>query len=359
MIRIIVVDDEILARIGIQTFLEQEKDIEVKGVFGFGNDALEFLKSNTVDIVLTDIEMTELDGFSLTGLIRENNYAKGVIIISSHEKFEYARKALDVKADAYILKHELDSEFLINTIRETYEKVKTTEESQKILIDNISNNAGDLMYQIGVIKFLNVENKNGLPDDLQETMFKNLVENIIGKYQISTLIEPINQHKFIFFQFEKKIDEVEIRRHINEICVDVVENLELYLNKRVIIILSSPFSKVTNVRTHYSQVKELGSVFQYVDDNIMEKVSLNEAAEINGMSVATFCKKFKEHTGVTFNQYVNEQKINKVKKLVKGKNNSLAEIADMTGFTNENYMSRVFQKVTGKTISKWRKEIFE
>ena len=61
MIRVIIVEDEILSRIGIQSLLEEQKDIEVAGTFGFAKDALEYLKTNLVDIVITDIEMPEMN----------------------------------------------------------------------------------------------------------------------------------------------------------------------------------------------------------------------------------------------------------------------------------------------------------
>jgi len=361
MIRVIIVDDEILARIGIQTLLEQDADIQVKGNFGFGEDAIRFCQNSTVDIVLTDIEMAELDGFSLIQTIKENNYAKGVIVISSHSKFEYARKALDKGVDAYILKHELESELLIKTIKETHKKVTVSADTPQkpLLLDSIQHDAGDLLYQLGVVKFLSVDTENCLPSDIDETMFGHLLENIVGKYNNATPFAQANKHRFIVFTFDEPVSEIDANRISNEICIDISENLELYLNKRVIIITSSLFGKMSSISRHYNQVMDLGNVFQYIDDNIMEKVGLNEAAAISGMSVANFCKKFKEYTGITFTQHVNEQRINRVKMLIKNKSNSLGEIAGMTGFTNENYMTRVFKQVTGKTISMWRKGNFE
>ena len=62
MIRVLVVDDEILARVGIQSILENCGDIRVAGAFGLAGDALDFLKTNIVDIVITDIEMRRTGG---------------------------------------------------------------------------------------------------------------------------------------------------------------------------------------------------------------------------------------------------------------------------------------------------------
>ena len=52
---------------------------------------------------------------------------------------------------------------------------------------------------------------------------------------------------------------------------------------------------------------------------------------------------------------MNLKKIEKVKEYLDKENYTLREIAELTGFSNENYMIRVFKKVTGKTISSYKK----
>jgi len=59
------------------------------------------------------------------------------------------------------------------------------------------------------------------------------------------------------------------------------------------------------------------------------------------MSTASFCKKFKERTGITLIQYINFKKIEQVKIILWGK--------------LQNYMVRVFKRVTGQTISDYRR----
>ena len=56
-------------------------------------------------------------------------------------------------------------------------------------------------------------------------------------------------------------------------------------------------------------------------------------------------------------QYINLKKIEKVKEYLKRPEYTLGEIADLTGFSNENYMVRVFKKITGSTITDYRKQI--
>ena len=57
MIRVLIVDDEILARVGIQSLLENSQEIQVVGSFNLASEALEFLKTTIVDIIITDIEI--------------------------------------------------------------------------------------------------------------------------------------------------------------------------------------------------------------------------------------------------------------------------------------------------------------
>ena len=87
MIRTIIVDDEILSRIGLQSFLDGKEDIVVSGIFGEVQEAFRFLEENMVDVVLTDIEMSEINGLEFIRQIRQRHLAKGVIIVSCHDDF--------------------------------------------------------------------------------------------------------------------------------------------------------------------------------------------------------------------------------------------------------------------------------
>ena len=73
-------------------FWMEKKEIVVSGIFGEAEEALHFLEENVVDIVLTDIEMAEMDGLSFIREIRaETGWHQGVIIVSCHEDFSYAQ----------------------------------------------------------------------------------------------------------------------------------------------------------------------------------------------------------------------------------------------------------------------------
>lgn len=115
--RILVVDDSLNTR-------EIEKD--VLEAYGYhvtlaedGLDGLQKAMEGDFDAVLTDVEMPNLDGFSLTARLRqEEKYRdKPIVIITSREKEEDKRRGVQVGADAYIVKGDFDQSNLVDTLR--------------------------------------------------------------------------------------------------------------------------------------------------------------------------------------------------------------------------------------------------
>ena len=79
-------------------------------------DAMEKIKEEIPDIVLTDIMMPGMDGFELIEWIKTNSYNCEIIILTAYGTFEYARKALDYGVTGYLLKpiNEAELKELIN-----------------------------------------------------------------------------------------------------------------------------------------------------------------------------------------------------------------------------------------------------
>ncbi len=123
-IHILVVDDSINTR-------EIEKSIlEAYGyrvtLAGDGLEALEKTEQSRYDLVITDVEMPRLDGFSLTERLRADNSYKHVpiIIVTSREKEEDKRRGISVGANAYIIKGSFDQSNLVDTVQNLIGKGK-------------------------------------------------------------------------------------------------------------------------------------------------------------------------------------------------------------------------------------------
>ncbi|MDO4273039.1 MAG: response regulator [Eubacteriales bacterium] len=83
-----------------------------------GIDALGAFHRFHPDIVITDVQMPGIDGRELARRIKGEAPETMVIFLSSYDEFDYARAAIDLSVQEYILKHELNKEFLENKLRE-------------------------------------------------------------------------------------------------------------------------------------------------------------------------------------------------------------------------------------------------
>ena len=494
MIRIIIVDDEILSRIGLQSFLDGKEGIVVSGIFGEAEEALHFLEENVVDIVLTDIEMAEMDGLSFIREIRERRLAPGVIIVSCHEDFSYAQRAISLGTDSYILKQSLTEKTLIQEVKNVYEKTAGKEVEQKKTPWRSSRTPGSALsarYRVGVLLTDGRENGAAQEAVVGPDMLVHLLEEIVSRYQMGTLFAPYNRETFILFQLDEELALEERQKTLENWLRLLQNNIGQYLTGKMTIGVSQEYEELSETREQYqnavlaaeqaffhpertvffykealtssapgifetkkfleeswpgavfggagtvvssewraaavcrsrknmfqqnlrqliqsileeyhfeesfrekwrqeeslvslissaassTELKDraleymqgfqeaalragaqnpLMEVLNYIDQHLDGKLTLPELAQMSCMSVPSFCKKFKEQTKMTVTQYINEKRVAYAATLLKQSKYSLEEVAELAGFSNANYLLRVFKKSTGKTIGQYRKQI--
>lgn len=100
-IRTLIVDDEPLARDRVRRFLRDEKEIELIGECGNGNDAVKTIKAEKPDLVFLDIQMPEKTGFEVIKALG-NTTLPTVIFVTAYD--QYALQAFEVHALDYLLK---------------------------------------------------------------------------------------------------------------------------------------------------------------------------------------------------------------------------------------------------------------
>ncbi|MNO66904.1 putative response regulatory protein [compost metagenome] len=105
MLRIVIVDDEALIREGLVKMISKESErFVIAGSFSNGQDVLDFIASEDIDLVITDIRMPLVDGLELISEIKSIRPEIRCIIMSGFTDFEYARQALRSSAVDYLLK---------------------------------------------------------------------------------------------------------------------------------------------------------------------------------------------------------------------------------------------------------------
>jgi DNA-binding NarL/FixJ family response regulator len=115
-IRVLLVDDQELIRLGFRLVLEAEPDIEVVGEAADGDEAVSAVLAASPDVVLMDIRMPRADGISATREIVRTRPEARVLVLTTFDLDEYAFGALDAGAGGFLLKDAQRSE-LTSAIR--------------------------------------------------------------------------------------------------------------------------------------------------------------------------------------------------------------------------------------------------
>ena len=105
MYTLLIADDEPLIRNGVKKIIDWES-LGFSKIFlaEDGQEALDIIRENHVDLVLTDIVMPFMDGLELSEILAKEFPQIHVVILTGHEEFEYAQKSVSLGVKNYILK---------------------------------------------------------------------------------------------------------------------------------------------------------------------------------------------------------------------------------------------------------------
>ena len=243
MYRLILVEDDYQIRNGLGRFFPwQQIGFELVQSFENGRQALDYLRGNHADVVLTDIRMPVMDGLTLAEALKREHHPALVVVISAYRDFEYARRAVNLGIRHYMVKSTKYDE-LIDVFKKIRQELDESVAREQAPPPAPEDEAGD---------------------------------RIIAK----------------------------ITRHI------------------------------------------LGS---------MADASLQTAAAHVSLNPVYLSRYFKEKTGIHFIDYLITVKMKRAAELLQNKDNKIAKISEMVGYSNEKNFSRAFKKYFGVSPNEYRK----
>ena len=124
MIKVLIVEDQMMLRTALSALLALEDDIDVVGSAGDGLEGMELTRQLKPDIVIADIEMPKKTGLELASWIKDQKLATRVIIVTTFARSGYLRRALDAGVSGYLLK-DSPGDVLPNAIRTVYNGGRT------------------------------------------------------------------------------------------------------------------------------------------------------------------------------------------------------------------------------------------
>lgn len=133
MKKVMIVDDNYLNAEGIEKNIDWKAlDAEVSSVKYDSRSALDAMRENPVDLIISDIEMPDLDGISMSKLALSLNPLVKITLVSAYDKFEYARRAIRLGIFDYIEKP-LDYAYLTEKIQNAFQEIERTQKNTDLV----------------------------------------------------------------------------------------------------------------------------------------------------------------------------------------------------------------------------------
>lgn len=133
MKKVMIVDDNYLNAEGIEKNIDWKAlDAEVSSVKYDSRSALDAMRENPVDLIISDIEMPDLDGISMSKLALSLNPLVKIILVSAYDKFEYAKRAIRLGIFDYIEKP-LDYAYLTEKIQNAFQEIERTQKNTDLV----------------------------------------------------------------------------------------------------------------------------------------------------------------------------------------------------------------------------------
>ena len=140
MYKVLLVDDEYMIVRGLQKLIPwEEPGFEIVGTAGNGQEALEFVKRQKVDIVITDVTMPILSGIDFLKQSQKESIFFRFIVLSGYQEFEYVKESIQMGAENYLIKP-INKEELMETLKKCikeFEEEKLKMQGEKFLFEHL------------------------------------------------------------------------------------------------------------------------------------------------------------------------------------------------------------------------------
>ncbi|MGJ8592014.1 MAG: response regulator [Aquaticitalea sp.] len=204
MIKVLVVDSHPIIRTGLKLLFENNPDIDVIGSIGSGIEIFEFIRRHKVDVIVSEIDLPELNGLTALRAIKKDNNQIKVIMFSYQPEEIYAISTIKAGASAYVHKSAT-----IDTIKEAIDKVHNggiylSEAMSKHLNFDDTKNKKSKMFkklstrEVEVLKLLSSGKKNkeiAQELDINEKTVSTYKARLFKKLNVTNLVDLIHQAK--------------------------------------------------------------------------------------------------------------------------------------------------------------------
>ncbi|GHV91851.1 hypothetical protein AGMMS50268_23540 [Spirochaetia bacterium] len=406
MNKLLIVDDEPLVCVGIQSMLKWEDlGIEIAGTARNGQQALELIESLGPDIVITDIKMPLKSGLEVAEeCARKYGELPLFIILTSFEEFEFVRRALGLRAVDYLIKLELTPETLtasvtralsmLENIRKTdtpipparQENIQGLREKFFLrLCNNLFETKEQYLTQkeelgldfscpamMAVLGEVEAPLNNYTDHEKLQALYTSciqMVREMLEKTFTCYTVVPDSRHFILVFCLNDR-DSAKWRKQLEEGLRKTIGIVHNYFNVHIRMAAGIPVEDPLMLETSYLSARRayeetsresplrfsdtpdykqqvIARVEDYIRHNLDKHLSLHEVAEVFNFSPNYLSQLFSKYAGEGFVDYISAERIRAAKEMLVRGEGPIYTIAEKLGFENAFYFSKVFKRVEG------------
>ncbi|MBD0378874.1 response regulator transcription factor [Paenibacillus sedimenti] len=394
MWRVLIADDEPKIRRGLRNNVEwQSLDMEVIAEAEDGLEALELSEQLKPDVLLVDICMPILNGLEFVEKMLAFLTDSVIIVITGHNEFVYAQKALKLGVFDYLLKPASKDQLyaVLGAAKERLQQRKymhwTAEQvskhmpqmKERFLNDWIGGSLTEVEVkeQLGFLQctfdsafclvLIKVIDRIQLHDKPQEwdrllLLFavQNVVEDVLRKWGSYIVFRDRKEYIVALVTLNNKHTG-------SEIVTAVISTVEQVLKKTVLAFCREGDSIVTEAPIAYERLYQEAAgessatpivllAKKYIRDNYhKEDLNLKEVADMIKISPSYLSRLLRQETGSSFIDYLTQVRIKQAIILLQDPMIKILEISKRVGYNGQHYFSMAFKKVLGVSPAEYRK----
>ena len=338
----------------------EDYGFEIAGLLSDSLQALSFIKSHTVDVLIVDARLPQMDGIKLAQNICFNSLPIRCLFWVGQEDFFYVLNTVSMDIQSFLLKPfapQLLWDDYLSTVQKSdpCHDTKQFSDNQKLLCELPGDsNWNYLSVPINhIFERSLINQKYAQCFSYLDYLFshsssgKKLVPSALKNQAIELVVYIINVLRSC------SIDVSDISKDGSEIFSKILQfqdmqELHIWMKE----FLTASVNALESQKNRCSPC--ISRVVDQIEKRFAQDISLKAIARDLNINAAYLGQRFKLETGQYFSAYVNQTRIEYAKKLLAETNYSLNKISDMCGYFNISYFYNIFKKLTGQTPSQYR-----
>lgn len=347
MYKVIIVDDEPMIKRTLHKLIHQNALFSVIGEAEDGQGALELFETHRPDIIFTDIRMPVMDGLELIKRVKEIDPSVEIVVISGYDDFSYAQQALRSGTADYLLKP-IEPEALAAALDGLAGRFRAKKEGYRHhseWLEFCRDSAEKVFNHLWLLDEQEaMEEMELFHRKLETAPADKEFHGAMYADMFRCLLERLDEKGNFGIHFDDRFEDATSKG---------LEDLHRYAVERLLHIQST-----LRQRSNWHNRNSMNIAKQYIEEHYtQEHLSLQEAAEVVGMSPSYFSRIFKEEFGLSFIQFVTRLRMEESARQLSDPLCKTYEISHNVGYSDYSHFAKVFKKHYAVSPTEYKKRL--